>query len=195
MSDATLQQLLDRRAAFLGFVERRVGDPTLAEDILQAAFVRAIEHEPAPRAEQSVVAWFYTVLRNAVIDFYRRRATEAKVLDPTAFDDAAHTATTPDADTRTFLCGCIAFVLPTLKPAYAEILREVDLEERSLADFAARHHVTTGNAAVRAHRARAALKRELVRVCGACSIHACLDCRCKKQATVAGGDATGMERL
>lgn len=182
MSEATLQQLFDRRAAFLGFLERRVGDSALAEDILQAAFVRALEHDSKLRTEESVVAWFYTVLRNAVVDFYRRRATERKVLDPEEFDDAAKTAAVPDAETRTFVCGCIAFVLPTLKPAYAEILREVDLEERSLTEFATQHDLTPGNAAVRAHRARAALKKELVRVCGACSLHACLDCCCKRPA-------------
>jgi RNA polymerase sigma factor (sigma-70 family) len=183
MSEATLQQLLDRRAAFLGFVERRVGDPALAEDILQGAFMRALERTPKLRAEESAVAWFYTVLRNAVVDFYRRRATERRVLPPGEFDEAAQHAAAPDAETRTFLCGCIAFVLPTLKPAYAEILREVDLEERPLTEFAAKHSLTAGNAAVRAHRARAALKRELVRVCGACSIHACLDCCCKSGQT------------
>lgn len=182
MSDAMLQQLLDRRAAFLSFVERRVGDSALAEDILQAAFVRALEREPKLRAEESAVAWFYTVLRNAVIDFYRRRATEQRVVEREGFEDAVQNIAAPDAGTRTFLCGCIALVLPTLKPAYAEILREVDLEERPLTEFAARHKLTAGNAAVRAHRARAALKRELVRVCGACSIHACLDCCCKKPA-------------
>jgi len=88
----------------------------------------------------------------------------------------------PDEEIRTFVCGCIAHVLPMLRPAYAEILREVDLEDVPLGEFAKRHKVTPGNAAVRVHRARAALKRELIRVCGACTIHACLNCCCKAHA-------------
>jgi RNA polymerase sigma factor (sigma-70 family) len=179
MSDATLQTLLDRRAGFLAFVQHRVADPAFAEDILQAAFVRALERSDGLRKDESAVAWFYSVLRNAVIDHYRRRATENRLMEPWADGLDVGEAAAPDASTRTFICGCIEHVLPTLKPAYSEILREVDLDEASLGDFARRHQLTPGNAAVRAHRARAALRRELARVCGACSIHACLDCRCK----------------
>jgi RNA polymerase sigma factor (sigma-70 family) len=179
MNDVALETLLDRRAGFLAFVERRVADPALAEDILQAAYMRAVEKAGKLRAEESTVAWFYSVLRNAVVDFYRRRATEGRVLDASVTElDVA----VPDEETRTFVCGCIAHVLPMLKPAYAEILREVDLEDVPLGEFAKRHKVTPGNAAVRVHRARAALKRELIRVCGACTIHACLNCCCKGQA-------------
>ena len=184
MSDTTLQTLLDRRAGFLAFVQRRVADPALAEDILQAAYMRALERSGSLREDDSTVAWFYSMLRNAVIDFYRRRATESKAMDGWAAElglgDGALAA--PDAAARKFICGCIAHVLPTLKPAYAEILREVDLDEESLVSFAKKHALTAGNAAVRAHRARAALRRELARVCGACSIHACLDCCCKAPA-------------
>jgi len=182
MSDATLQTLLDRRAGFLAFVHRRVADPALAEDILQTAFVRALERSAGLRKDESAVAWFYSVLRNAVVDHYRRRATENKVIEPWADGLDAGAAAPPDASTRTFVCGCIEHVLPTLKPAYVEVLREVDLEEMSLVLFAKKHELTPGNAAVRAHRARAALRRELARVCGACSIHACLDCCCKVSA-------------
>jgi RNA polymerase sigma factor (sigma-70 family) len=182
MSEATLQTLLDRRAAFLGFVQRRVSDPALAEDILQAAYMRAVATSDTLRENESAVAWFYTVLRNAVIDSYRRGASESKVLDHWASDVEVAEVAAPDEPTRQFICGCIAQVIPTLKPAYAEILQEVDLQEHPLADFARTHNLTAGNAAVRAHRARAALRRELARVCGACSLHACLDCVCKQPA-------------
>jgi RNA polymerase sigma factor (sigma-70 family) len=182
MSDATLQTLLDRRAGFLAFVQRRVADPAFAEDILQAAFVRALERSDGLRKDESAVAWFYSVLRNAVVDHYRRRATENRLMEPWADGLDIAEGSVTDASTRTFICGCIQYVLPTLKLAYAEILREVDLEEASLISFAKKHELTPGNAAVRAHRARAALKRELARVCGACSIHACLDCCCKAPA-------------
>jgi RNA polymerase sigma factor (sigma-70 family) len=184
MSAATLQTLLDRRSGFLSFVQRRVSDPALAEDILQSAYIRAIEHAGSLREQESAVAWFYRMLRNAVIDQYRRHATEAAAAERFGAElGLAGTSPTepvaPNPEARTFVCGCIERVLPSLRPAYAEVLREVDLADAPLADFARRHALTPGNAAVRAHRARAALRRELVRFCGACSIHACLDCICK----------------
>jgi RNA polymerase sigma factor (sigma-70 family) len=192
MPNATLQTLLDRRAGFLAFVQHRVHDRALAEDILQAAFVRALEHAGTLREENSAVAWFYSVLRHAVIDHHRHHTSEASAIDRWAAEMGltgpnAAEPSTAGIPARTFICGCIEQVLPTLRPAYAEVLREVDLAEKPLADYAKTHHLTPGNAAVRAHRARAALRRELARTCGACSIHACLDCVCKAQPRIEEG--------
>lgn len=41
-ANAVLAELLEHRAEFLGFVTRRVGDPAAAEDILQAAYTKAL---------------------------------------------------------------------------------------------------------------------------------------------------------
>jgi len=186
MPESSLQSLLERRAAFLAFVQRRVGDRSLAEDIVQAAYVRAIEHTSTLREEQSVTAWFFSVLRNAIVDHYRRNASESSAMDKWAVElglsaDAPEPVA-PEAIVNKFVCGCIEQVLPALRPAYAEVLREVDLNELPLTDFARRHQLTAGNAGVRIHRARAALKKSLASFCGACSVHACLDCVCKQSA-------------
>lgn len=172
-----LQALIERHAAFLGFVQRRVQDRALAEDILQSAYVRALQRASTVRDAGAVVPWFYSVLRNAIIDNARRRRSESGALERWA---AELEESREGMDfTHGIVCGCIEKLLPTLKPSYAEILREVDLGEGSLANFALQHNVTAGNAAVRAHRARAALKKELIRTCGVCCYHACLDCSCK----------------
>ena len=176
---SSLQDLLDQRARFLAFVKRRVHDPELAEDILQTAYVRALEKSSGLRDDGSVVAWFYAVLRNAVIDHFRRRASEATAYSRWAQDLISENTTEPDPLTRTFVCGCIEHVLPELHPPYAELLREVDLSEVPLSEFAARHNLTVGNAAVRAHRARGALRKQLAITCGACSAHGCMACDCK----------------
>jgi RNA polymerase sigma-70 factor (ECF subfamily) len=70
-------------------------------------------------------------------------------------------------------------VIPTLKPEYADIVGEIELRERSIADVAREKGLTANNATVRLHRARAALRRRLVEVCGTCSTHGCLDCTCR----------------
>lgn len=177
---AALNNLLERRASFLAFLKRRVRDPELAEDILQAAYVRALETSSSVRDDGSVVAWFYAILRNAVVDHFRRTTSESSAYSRWAQEFASETDTAlADASTRSFVCGCIEHVLPLLRPAYTELLREVDLNEMPLAAFAERHRLTPGNAAVRAHRARAALRKQLALTCGLCSIHACLDCSCR----------------
>src|SRR5687767_14229656 len=64
--------LLANREKFLGFLEKRVGSRAAAEDLLQAAYLRALEAD-IPEGE-SAVAWFYRVLRNALVDRHRRES-------------------------------------------------------------------------------------------------------------------------
>jgi RNA polymerase sigma factor (sigma-70 family) len=171
-----IADLIAQRMRFLHFVQKRVDSPVTAEDIIQSAYVRAIEQAPTLRNEESAVAWFYRILRNAVIDYYRHREAEDRALERWAQELAIET--TPDAETEKVVCECIGEVLPTMKPSYSEILRDVDLAELSLEAFAAKAGITTGNAAVRIHRARQALRKQLALVCGICAKHACVNCTC-----------------
>jgi RNA polymerase sigma-70 factor (ECF subfamily) len=150
-SSESLHPLLDRHAAFLGFVQRRVQDRALAEDILQSAYVRALQRFDTVRDHSAVVPWFYSILRNAIIDNARSRRSENGTLERWAaeLEENREGADFNHGITQGIVCGCIENLLPTLKPSYAEVLREVDLGGASLADFASQHKVTAGNAAVR----------------------------------------------
>jgi hypothetical protein len=64
-------------------------------------------------------------------------------------------------------------------PNIAKALQIVDLEEGKLKDLAQQSGITAENAAVRVHRARAALRRRIEQACGTCSVHGCLDCSCE----------------
>src|SRR5690349_17853244 len=72
LSPDVIAKLVANHREFLRFVERRVGDRATAEELVQDAFVRGLERGDEIR--DSVVGWFYRVLRNAVIDLQRRRA-------------------------------------------------------------------------------------------------------------------------
>lgn len=170
-----LAALVDNHRQFLAFLRRRVRTRAEAEDILQAAYLRGVEKGGAIRSNESAVAWFYRLLRNALVDHYRRAGARARAIagvellnEPTAFDP----------ELRGEVCACISRLLPALKPEYAEMVKRVDLEEAPLADVARSLGIKPNNAAVRLHRARAALKRSLERSCGTCATHGCLDCGC-----------------
>jgi RNA polymerase sigma factor (sigma-70 family) len=178
MSEPSLSTILDQRKQFLGFVQRRVSDPAVAEDILQAAYMRALQHEGDIKRGESVVGWFYRVLRNAVIDYYRRRSSENKALE--AWGRELETAVVPSHETHDEVCGCLGGVLDSIKADYAEVLRAVDLGEQPLQDFARERNISASNAGVRAHRARTALRKQLIKTCGSCAEHACLDCICRR---------------
>jgi RNA polymerase sigma-70 factor (ECF subfamily) len=178
MTANAITGLIDQRKQFLQFVERRVSTRATAEDIIQAAYIRAMEQASTLRSSESAVAWFYRILRNAVIDHYRHRAAEDRALEQWAKDLAVEAQ--PDASTHQLVCQCINNVLANLKPAYSEIIRELDLSESeaTLESFAKKSGITPGNAAVRAHRARQALKKQLILTCRTCAKHGCIDCTC-----------------
>lgn len=169
--------LMRHRERFLKFLAPRVGGREAAEDFLQGALLKSIHKGASVRAEESVVAWFYRVLRNAVIDHYRDRAAEARSLEALAREAGPGVF---EAELESAVCECITGLLPTLKPEYAEVLRRVDMEDGSLAATARAMGVTPNNAGVRLHRARAALRKRLEEACGACAQHGCLDCGCAR---------------
>jgi len=172
-----LQALLSNHRQFLAFLERRTGSRADAEDILQAAFVRGIEKAAGLRDDESAVAWFYRLLRNALTDHYRRRGAEDRAV---ARAQREGTLEPDDVDLHREVCRCVTELLPTLKPEYADIIRQVELEELPVAEAADRAGITPNNASVRLHRARQALLREVQRSCRTCATHGCLDCTCKK---------------
>ena len=176
-SSSPIDTLLANRHQFLRFLERRLPSPALAEDLLQSAYLRALEHSATIRQDESATAWFYHILRNAVIDHYRHRNVEDRTLETWA--DDLQTETPADDLTRDIVCQCIARVLPSLNPTYAQALTEIDLNEGTLAAYATRESITLPTATVRLHRARRALKHRLTETCGTCAIHACLNCTCR----------------
>lgn len=175
--------LVANHARFLAFLRPRVATAEAAEEILQAAFVKGIEKADGLREGESAVAWFYRLLRNALVDHYRRNDAQRRgreryeAENPEAFTTELHTAL---HDT---LCRCLGDLIPTLKPEYEQVLRRVDLEGGSIADIAAELGVTPNNAAVRLHRAREALRGRLERTCGTCTQHGCLNCTCARQSS------------
>jgi len=173
---AALATLVENQRAFLRFLERRVGDRATAEDLLQDAFARAVGSIGDLREKESAVAWFYRMLRNAVVDHYRRSGSSRRALE--AFGRELN-AVVPSTEVHDQVCACISRLAGTLKPEYAEALREVELGGRPVKEYAERHGISANNAAVRVHRARQALRKQVVAACGVCAEHGCTDCRCR----------------
>ena len=174
---SAMQALVDNHRTFLRFLEQRVGSRESAEDLLQDAFGRALEHLDELRENESIVAWFYRVLRNAVIDHYRRSDAAHRAADAFArdFDEAV-----PPHEVQDAICACVTALARTLKPEYAEALRQIDIDGVPVKDFARAAGISAGNAGVRVFRAREALRKQVVASCGTCAEHGCVDCRCGK---------------
>lgn len=170
-----LQTLVENHRTFLRFLERRVGSRETAEDLLQEAFGRAIDRLETVRDDESIVAWFYRVLRNAVTDHYRRDAAARRALETFARDLEE---AVPPEELRDAICACVSSLAATLKPEYAEALQRIDVDGMPVRDFAGAAGISASNAGVRVFRAREALRKQVVASCGTCAEHGCLDCSC-----------------
>lgn len=169
---ALVELLAERREAFLSFVRKRVRSGADAEDLLQAALLRAQEKLGALQERDRLDAWFYRVLRNTIADHHAEWARREAKIDLIARDA---TELPPD---EAATCACSLGVLEKLQPDYAAILRAVDIEDATLEEAAKLFGITENNAKVRLHRARKAMREGLEALCGSCSVKACLSCDC-----------------
>ncbi len=180
--DSVLTRVLERRSEFLAFLRKQGATEEQAEDLLQSALERGLEPWTAPPAAESVVPWFYRVLRNALIDQARRASAAGRALERYAHE-------VPDGETPTEarrVCACTRKVLASLKPEYAQLIEWVDVAGSSVEDAAERAGITPNNAYVRLHRARKALRERLETFCGECATGGgrCSDCYCQPAESV-----------
>ena len=56
----------------------RVNDREVARDLVQETFLSALQNLSSFREESSAKTWLFAILKNKIIDHYRRRATESK---------------------------------------------------------------------------------------------------------------------
>ena len=171
-----LDQIIAHRIAFLRFLSTRVESSTTAEDILHSAYLKALEHGSEIRDSDSTFAWFYRILRNAVIDHYRRSAARTRAHG----EFANGSPESYDPELALTVCACVSDVVHDLKGEYRTALEQVDLGGNSVDAFARSEQISANNASVRLHRARRAVARQLTRICGACAEHKCLDCTCRR---------------
>lgn len=76
--DRTLDQSIDRtvrstKDKLLRFINSRVGDSGDAEDILQDVFYQFVEASDPQEPIAQVSSWLFTVARNKITDWYRKK--------------------------------------------------------------------------------------------------------------------------
>lgn len=166
---------------FFRFLVRRLGNPEDAEDALQEVWLKVVRAKAALDRDANVEAWLRRVLRNVVVDQYRRRAARHRVEDALRRELEA-VPSDPDPELEAIACICLHRLLSTLKPEYAELLRRVDLSGEPREWVACQLGLTLNNVAVRLHRARQALRKRLEQTCETCPTHGFRNCACPREA-------------
>ena len=166
--------LLENVNEYLGFARKRLRDPELAADAVQESMLKAWRAEAQIQDGEKTKAWFYRILRRTIIDLYRRRDARDKALAQLERELNAP----PDTEEERIVCACMERLFPTMTPQYADLIRQLDLNEASPHIVAASLGISKNNLNVRIHRARRQLKRRLEETCRVCAKHGCLNCHC-----------------
>ena len=145
----------------LCLAQQITGNREDSRDILQSAMVKTLEQRGAPRPDEAgFKPWLYRVVRNQSIDLLRARR---KFVDAPDLPEPVSAAQEPG-----HLLGLeeskrqLHQALGRLTPEQREIVCLKDFHDFSYTDIANILAIDKGNVMVRLHRARQALKRELL---------------------------------
>lgn len=139
-----------------GFVSKRVGgDRSLAEDIVQETWMRALDAWPRRGMPDEPLAWLQHTARNVLVSHFRR--SRPQPLDPASVDlgDDRFSPDTPDA------AALVNWGLARLRPAQARLLEAFHFEGRSVREIAVQRGLSERAVEGRLRRARTKLRRKL----------------------------------
>ena len=133
-------------------------DRSLADDLVQETFLKALRHLNQLRDVASMDAWLSNILFNSWRDLVRsRRQTE----DIDQLSDLEEFMVDCE-DEKGDVVGRVHSAIDTLPPAQREVLALVDLHGYSYAEVAVLLDIPTGTVTSRISRAREALREQLV---------------------------------
>jgi RNA polymerase sigma-70 factor (ECF subfamily) len=174
---ALIDQLMGERARFVRLARSRVATEADAEDVVQRAMMRAAERAAQLAESGRARAWFYRILRRAIVDHHRIKRLETS--DEVLLDhEPVAESVQEDEGRRAPACRCTLRILSELRPSYAEVVRRVDFDEEDPSLVASALGLSMTNLYVRLHRARHALRERVQGHCGVSSIAPCLECTC-----------------
>ena len=162
LSEADLIETYRRTLGPLyGYVSRRVGgDASLAEDVVQDTWIRAIGSWRAKGVPAEPLAWLVRVARNTLISHFRR--TRPQLVESDLLDriEAAPASVPGDPGAA----AAIGWGLAQIRRAHADLLEEFYFAGKSVREIA-RDRATSERAIEgRLRRAREKLKQQLVKV-------------------------------
>lgn len=139
---------------------RRLGDPVLAEDAVQEAFLRAFRNLERFEGEYHLDAWLHRIVTNTCHDLGRRQGRDTRL-----FDRACSTvdveAPAADEAFEVLPATDVSRALDALPASYREVLLLRFVEELSYSDVAEKAGISEENARARVSRGRNMLKRML----------------------------------
>ena len=137
-----------------GFALKRLGDPGLAEEVVQEVMVRVWRNAASfDDSRGSFRSWLYQIATNVVIDMHRRRDSRP-ALSELAFEPAAELGSLEEEMERWQL----RMVIANLRPEHREVISLVHFEGLKLREAAERLRIPVGTVKSRCYYALESLR-------------------------------------
>jgi len=142
------------------FIQKRVGDASTADDILQEVFIRIISRIDTLKENNKIQSWIYQIARNAIIDHYRAH----KIME-----ELPETLIAPEMESgekaRQEIESCLLPMIQSLPEHYREAIVLSEIEGLTQKEVARKQGLSLSGAKSRVQRGRAMVKEMLLDCC------------------------------
>jgi RNA polymerase sigma-70 factor (ECF subfamily) len=135
------------------------GDRTLAEDVTQETWLRAVRDWRKKGPPDQPIAWLITVARNLLVSYYRRKRPAA--LQSVSPSDVLAALENGRAAESSEITAVVCHALARIPNAQAQILEAFHFEDRRMSQIAETLGLSERAVEGRLRRARQSLRREL----------------------------------
>lgn len=150
----------------LRYLGRYVGDPDLAQDLLQETLMRISRGLPGFEGRAELKTWAFSIATRVAADYFRQPAHRASIVEVPEVEESP--ATDRSADERLVVDEmnvCVRQVIDSLPEDYRAALVLHDLEGLTAVQTAEISGCSLPTAKIRIHRARSRLREALRREC------------------------------
>ncbi len=147
------------RGELKGFINKRVNDKSLSEDILHDVFLKAHDSIDKLKDISKLNSWIYQIARNSITDYYRTKKNTANI------DDYDIESKAEEITTLKKLEPSVRSLVRYLPPAYREAIVLVDFKGMSQTLLAEKLGLSVSAVKSRVQRARKMLKGLFLECC------------------------------
>ncbi|CAM2754057.1 RNA polymerase sigma factor SigZ [Pseudoalteromonas distincta] len=150
----------EHRIQLKNYISRKVDDQSIVEDILQDVYIKASANLHNLNAKGSIKSWLYTITRNTIMDYYRKRVIYEELPD-NIIEEQVESA---EANYKA-IANCIEPLIQELPEKYRIALVLSELEELSQQHIADKLGLTLSAAKSRIQRGRHKLREIMLTCC------------------------------
>ena len=169
----TAEQTIDPEAVvrefqqpLLGYLRRYVGNPAVADDLLQETWMRMARGLDSFAGHSSVKTWLFAIASHVAADYVRRPVNKLQLVNLDEAEDIIDPAQEiGDKVIADEMSDCVRGVIDILPDAYRSTLLLHDLQGFSLDQTAEIAGSALGATKIRLHRARHRLRAALDQQC------------------------------